>query len=402
MTDAALIRNRAAGLVDAGGVLRVTSLEDRAQWLVEAAETLAQQVRQASRELGGATGLSAPMVEWASDTTLGTIRKHSMLRLAKEAAGQSEPGAKPVALLSVVLAGNVFTAPVRGILVPLLLGTPVLVKASSKESRFPAMLRDALRRINLGLGAAIDVVRFPGGDLEREAAFVECADLVSVYGSDETIRAMTARLGGAAIVGHGHGVSAAYCGAKSMSDANLSDTIRELSLDVCAYDQRGCLSPQLVYVEESAEHSVGSFARRLASEGLEPMSLRLPRGPLPPSIGAKQAQWRGLAEVEGTLICGATYAVAVRPARAIRWSPGYRNVTLVPVRGVADALQAMEPIGSNLKCVGADPASISEIRTQLERSPGLSAYACALGTMQTPALDAPADGRPIWHGLLRP
>ena len=119
-------------------------------------------------------------------------------------------------------------------------------------------------------------------------------------------------------------------------------------------------------------------------------------------IGAEQAQWRGLAEVEGTLIRGATYAVAVRPARAIRWSPGYRNVTLVPVRGVADALQAMEPIGSNLKCVGADPASISEIRTQLERSPGLSAYACALGTMQTPALDAPADGRPIWHGLLRP
>ena len=30
----------------------------------------------------------------------------------------------------------------------------------------------------------------------------------------------------------------------------------------------------------------------------------------------------------------------------------------------------------------------------------LSAYACAIGTMQTPAFDAPADGRPPWDGLL--
>jgi hypothetical protein len=31
----------------------------------------------------------------------------------------------------------------------------------------------------------------------------------------------------------------------------------------------------------------------------------------------------------------------------------------------------------------------------------LSAYACTTGTMQTPPLDAPADGRPIWHGLFQ-
>jgi hypothetical protein len=61
----------------------------------------------------------------------------------------------------------------------------------------------------------------------------------------------------------------------------------------------------------------------------------------------------------------------------------------------------MQPIGSNLKCVGADPASISEVQARLAHSSTLSAYACALGAMQTPPLDAPADGRPIWHGLFR-
>jgi hypothetical protein len=146
---------------------------------------------------------------------------------------------------------------------------------------------------------------------------------------------------------------------------------------------------------------VGDFAKRLADEGLGPMSETLPRGPLPVSVGAAQAQWRGIAEVEGSLVRGDTYAVSIRGAHPIRWSPGFRNITLAPVRGLDDALQAIEPIGSSLKCIGVDSASFEETQARLSRSPTLDAYACALGEMQTPPLNAPADGRPIWQGLFR-
>ena len=143
------------------------------------------------------------------------------------------------------------------------------------------------------------------------------------------------------------------------------------------------------------------FAERLAKEGLTPLSRTLPRGPLPVSVGAAQAQWRGVAEVDGSLVRGDTHAVSVRESQPIRWSPGFRNVTVTPVRALDEALQAMRPIGSNLKCVGADSASLPELEARLASSPTLSAYACAIGTMQTPSLDAPADGYPIWHGLFR-
>jgi len=342
------------------------------------------------------------MVDWASRTTLDTIREDALLALAREANPESKQAPDPIAMLSVVLAGNVFTALVRGIVVPLLLGVPVLVKASSKESTFPAMLREALRHADASLGAAIDLVAFPGGDVECETALVERAEALSVYGSDETVAAMAARLADVPLIGHGHGVSAAYCGAEALGDTLLSDTIAGLSLDICAYDQRGCLSPQLVYVEETAGRTAQDFAARLAKEGLDPVGDTLPRGPLPASVGAEQAQWRGIAEVEGTLIRGASYGLAIRPAEPIRWSPGYRNVTIVPVGGIDEALRAMGAIGSSLKCVGTDPASLSEVRARLRESQALSAYACTLGTMQTPDLDSPADGRPIWHGLLRP
>jgi hypothetical protein len=193
----------------------------------------------------------------------------------------------------------------------------------------------------------------------------------------------------------------AYCGAEALSGAPRSDTIAKLALDVCAYDQRGCLSPQLIFIEAASERSAREFARGLAEEGLEPMNRTLPRGRLPASIGAEQAQWRGVAEVEGALIRGTSYGLAIRSAEPIRWSPGYRNVTIVPVRTIDEAFRAIEPIGASLKCIGTDPASISNVSARLTESRMLRAYACALGSMQTPAVDAPADGFPIWHGLLR-
>jgi hypothetical protein len=302
------------------------------------------------------------MIEWATRTTLDTMTEHAMLALTQDARKAIDRAPDPIAMLSVILAGNVFTASVRGIVVPLM------------------------------FGVAMSLVAFPGGDIEREAALVESAEAVSVYGSDETVSAMAARIGDIPLLAHGHGVSVAYCGAAALDDAHIESTIEHLSLDICAYDQRGCLSPQLVYVDDTPHRSATDFAERLAERGLGPMSRTLPRGPLPVLVGAAQAQWRGIAEVEGALLRGDTFAVSIHAAEPIRWSPGFRNVTLVPVRGLDDALRAMQPIGASLKCVGADPASISEVQTRLARSPTLSAYACTLGAMQTPPLDAPADG----------
>jgi hypothetical protein len=304
-------------------------------------------------------------------------------------------------MLSLALAGNVFTASVRGVLVPLLLGVPVLAKASSKESLFAAMLLEAIRDADPRLGASFDLVSFAGGDAALEAAFVERAEAVSAYGSDETIAAMRSRLGAKPFIAHGHGVSVAYCGAEALGPEVIDETVERLALDISAYDQRGCLSPQLVYVEETQQMTALSFAQRLCEKGLDPMGLSLPRGVLPIVAGAVQAQWRGVAEVEGDLLRGSTYSVAVRPSHPVRWSPGYRNVTLSPVRGIDDALRAMEPIGSNLKCIGASHSTILSLRDRLDRGRTLGAYVCALGEMQIPALDAPADGRPIWYGLFR-
>ena len=399
--DVSVVRLRAASVRAASPALTSSSLEVRAQWLADSAATLMREAHNRRDALSAVTGLSVPMIEWATRTTLDTIRVDSMLALARTVRMGADRNPHPIAMLSVILAGNVFTASVRGIVIPLLFGVPVLVKASSQETLFPLLLRDALRSADGQLGAAMSVVTFRGGDVECEAALVESAEVVSVYGGDATVAAMAARMSDKPLIAHGHGVSVAYCGAQALDETHIGNTIESLSLDICAYDQRGCLSPQIVYVEQSSDRSAADFAERLAEQGLRSMGSTLPRGPLPVSVGAAQAQWRGIAEVEGTLLQGDTYAVSIRKPDPIRWSPAYRNVTVAPVDGVDEALQAMQAIGPHLKCVGTDAGSLSELETRLSDSAALSAYPCVIGEMQTPPLDAPADGRPIWHALFR-
>jgi acyl-CoA reductase-like NAD-dependent aldehyde dehydrogenase len=239
MDGAPVIRDRAVAAREAGAALSAASLTERAAWLAQSAEELERQVYDARDALAASTGLSGPMVEWAARTTLATIRRDALLALANEAFGTRAGARKPIDMLSVILAGNVFTASVRAIFVPLLFGVAVLAKASSREAAFPGMIRSALRRTDARLGAAMDLVSFTGGDADREAALVEHAEAVAVYGSDETIAAISSRVGQGALIAHGHGVSVAYCGADAQLDQNIASTSSSLSLDICAYDQRG-------------------------------------------------------------------------------------------------------------------------------------------------------------------
>ncbi len=394
------IAPRARRVKAASESLRSVTSSDRAHWLSEAAEYARRAVEEDApllETLVAETGLSAPMVRWAVDTTLRTLHVQALSELSREAE-ESIRGAKPLEMLSVVLAGNVFTAAVRALFVPLLLGVPVLAKPSSGQTRFVELLVDALRRASPNLGRAADIVRFAGGDLDSEASFVAASNAVSVYGTDKTVEAMASRLpAGLKLIRHGHGVSAAYCGDAALAPAALPVTAARLALDVAAYDQRGCLSPQVVYVANGARG--GELAHRL-SLALDAVEQSLPRGPLPPSTAAAQTQWRGLSEIEGTLYRGDTHAVAVLPsASPLRWSPGYRNVSVVSGCGIGEALDSMRGFAPHLKCVGTDEGSSDDL-TQRLRALSWEAYVTPLGTMQTPTLDAPADGRPVTDGLL--
>lgn len=380
----------------------VSALAMAAERLRDPETTVGRSLRTAAART---SGLSDGMIAWALSTTLRTATPAHLEASLAFARGFAGPGRRLVApgLLSIVLAGNVFTAGFRAVAWPLLLRLPVVVKASSRDDVFVSYLRAALAETDDELAESFDVLTFAGEEGELLDALLASSDVVSVYGSDRTVGTIRGRCGGSTgFVAHGHGLGAAYVPADALSsEAAAIEVARRLALDVAAYDQRGCLSPHTVWVERGGEVEPQRFAELLSEEGLAPLAESMPRGALPVPVGAQQLQWRGVGTVRGTLFEGNGWAVAFEGDGVFRVSPGYRNVQVIACDGVFELGEALRPLGPHLKTLGVagDETTFALVLAALP--PPLAPRISPVGTMQTPPFDAAVDGELPFTGLVR-
>jgi hypothetical protein len=123
----------------------------------------------------------------------------------------------------------------------------VKLPSDSDCSRWAFSFRDLLANVDPGLASLIAFASWQGGDPELDAAFVEHADLLLVYGADTTVDSYRIRAAGKTrVIGYGHRVSC------SVVECDLADRMSRfawaIARDITAYDQLGCLSPQCVFV----------------------------------------------------------------------------------------------------------------------------------------------------------
>ena len=105
------------------------------------------------------------------------------------------------------------------------------------------------------------VAPWRGGDADVEAIVFGEADLVVASGSDAAIAAIQARVA-RRFIGHGHKISFAVIGRERLDDdAAARQLARRLAYDVSLWDQQGCLSPQLCYIESGWQRVPGAICR---------------------------------------------------------------------------------------------------------------------------------------------
>lgn len=397
--SARLLRARASfGEVDAGRVARAACA---------AMESLARDIGDPGGRLRGEllqrTGLSAPMIEWALRAELGQVKERVLLKLARSARSTARRRCVPARLVVCVLAGNVFTAGLRAVLVPLLVGAPVLAKASSEDDVLVRFFKQAIDRADPELGSLFGVVTFDRDRAELRDALFESAEVVSVYGDDRTMQSIRRQLpAGCRLIAHGHGLGAIYLPAPWLGDERGATALaRKAALDVAAYDQRGCLSPHFVCVQQGSRVSAEGFARLLAEQGLRPLGRKLPRGRLSADAATGQMQWRGVAAARGTLFTGPDFAVSYEGRHEPRPSPGYRNLGVYECSGTDELGRVLVAFGHHLKTLGVagDAAERSRVAARLPAP--LAPRICQVGRMQRPSLDALSDGRHSLDGLVR-
>jgi hypothetical protein len=217
-----------------------------------------------------------------------------------------------------VSSGSVPGVSVTSLVRSLLVKSPVLLKPGRGDVVLPVLYLQALADLDPEVAAAAAVVYWPGGERVAEERALEVADLVVAYGSDASIGALRARVPAhIPFVAYHHRVSVAVVGKDALAGPALGPTAADVATAVALFDQRGCVSPQVVWVEEGGEAPPRSFARALA-DALGDLEGTLPSGVLDDGEASDLQQRRGTAE----MLAAAREDVEV-------WSGGLSSWTVV-------------------------------------------------------------------------
>ena len=254
------------------------------------------------------------------------------------------------------------------------LGARVLLKCAAGQEA----LAEALATLDPGI-----VPRpFASDDPEAVAAAIAEADTIVVLGSDETVAAVRASTPvDKTFAAHGHKVSAAWLG----PDPDLA-TLEGLAADLLAWDQAGCLAPQVIW----SEGDPITLGQRLV-----PIIAQLEATlPLADATAHRQARARlvPLVTMLGGQILGTpTTALATLSDAAFRPSPGPRIAWVLPADTHAlDALSGQSNRPAILSTLGTD--------TSLRLPPPVRV--CPPGGMQRPPLSWSQDGLHPVNSLL--
>ena len=305
-------------------------------------------------------------------------------------------------LLAHIAPGNLPVPALMEMVLGLLARSAQFVKCSSGHALVPRMFAHSLYEADHKLGSCLEIASWKGGSENLESALFAMADCVVATGSDETLAAIQRKLPPSArFVGHGTKVSFGYVTLEALErDAKY---IAEMAAaDVTAWNQRGCLSPHVIYVQESGGGKGEEFANLLAGK-LEALEKTHPRGALSAGDAAAIAIRRGFYEVRAahspdTMMWASrestAWTVILENDPRFQISCQNRFVYVKVVPDLTQALQGAEPLSDKISTVGlaCAPAQTPELARRLARWG--AKRICPLGQMQRPPLGWRHDGRP--------
>jgi hypothetical protein len=311
-------------------------------------------------------------------------------------------------LLMNIAAGNLPNPVLLDIVLGLLIRSAQFIKCASGQSFIPRMFAHSIYEADGKLGACIEIAEWKGGnDILESAVFAE-ADCVSATGSDETLTAIRNKLPiKTRFLGYGTRVSFAYITHEVLA-REVKALAKHAAHDIAAWDQQGCLSPHVIYVETGGKATPDLFAQRL-SEELDELETHQPRAQLSPTEAAAIATRRSFYEIRAA---HSPETQMWASSNSTAWTVVFENdprfqvsclnrfVYVKPVADLNHALQAAELFREKLSTVGlaATASQHNDLAMQLARWG--ATRICPIGQMQNPPLTWRHDGRPPLADLI--
>jgi hypothetical protein len=305
-------------------------------------------------------------------------------------------------ILTHIWAGNVPGLPVWSLVSGLLVKAGNIGKVPTAEPLFAGWFAHVLSEVAPEIADCFAIVWWKGGDTEREEALLRESDVVLAYGGNGSLAAIRDRVPVTTrYLPYGHKVSFGAISRAALDTRKVAITAHQAAYDVVRYDQQGCYSPHVFFVEHGGRVSPRDFAQYLAHE-LDTFEKKYPRRTLSISEASDIAAWRHGEEVKSFvsenrgLIGNADSAWTVAFVDGMEYlSPSglNRTIKVVAVDTLADIVPRLVPYKKLLQTVGiaAPPAELYALAAAL----GLAGVTriSALGHMTAPEAGWHHDGR---------
>ena len=383
--------------------------------------------RQLALKLGpSATGFSAATLRGGLDAFFGQLTEDNMRALLQQELGHperldrfvstvSEHKAQRTALatgprlLLHFAAGNLPCPTLMSIALGLLARSGQFVKCASGTAFLPRLFAHSLYQVEPKLGACLEIAEWKGGRLDLEQALYLEADCVTATGRDETLAEIRRHLPAhTRFLAYGHRVSFGYITHEVLSSYGAKKIAARAAADVVAWDQQGCLSPHLFYIEHGGAVSPELFAEMLAAELAKHESAE-PRASIPVTEAAAIASRRALYEVRAAASTdtrqwqsqGSTaWTVVYEADPRFQLSCLNRFIYVKAVASLTEAVRAAEPVRGQVSTVGLAATGEKAELAATEWARWGATRICAIGQMQNPPLTWRHDGRPSLGDLV--
>ncbi len=296
-------------------------------------------------------------------------------------------------------AGNVPALSLWSLICGLLVKAPAVGKLASAEPLFAGWFARLLAEIHPPLADCLAVVwwRGAGGD-EADALYAQ-ADTVLAYGGNPTLDALRKRLPVTTrFLPHGHKLGFGLIGTAALDALKAPTVARLAAWDVMRYDQQGCYSPHVFYIERGAPVPPRAFADYLAAE-LANLQRRFVRRELDLEEGATVARWQQTMEWAGDThqllgpVDAAWSVVYSDSLQPLAPTALYRTIAVVAVDHLDDVLPVVAAQREFLQTAGiaAGPEELYRLADLLGAA-GVTRIS-AIGSMSMPEAGWHHDGR---------
>jgi hypothetical protein len=274
-----------------------------------------------------------------------------------------------------VFAGNVPGVAVTSLVRSLLVKSAVLGKSAAGDALLPAEFARTLAGLSPALGSCVAVTYWPGGEQAVEQEVMRAVEQVVFYGGEAAESDLRSRLpAGTWLIVHGARLSFGVVARSALNASRARQAARDIARAVAVFDQQGCVSPHVVYVERGGQTTPAELAMLIAQE-LARLDSELPRGVLSAAESSHIHQARAAAEFSSgsdrlvTVHAGAGTSHTVVYDDDSSFTPSCLNrfVYIKPVSDLHDVPDLVRPFARYLQsvAVAAEPATIRALAPAL-------------------------------------